>query len=43
MRFARLVRTIDVNGLRGVLAENAAVADKDGTIAFIAAHLIPAV
>ena len=33
MAFARLVRTIDVNRLRGVQAENVAVADKDGTIA----------
>jgi FkbM family methyltransferase len=32
--FARLVQTIEVNGLRGVRLENAAVGDKDGTVAF---------
>ena len=32
--FARLVRTVEVNGLRDVRLENAAVGDKDGTVAF---------
>ena len=32
--FARLVRTVDVNGLRDVRLENAAVGDRDGTVAF---------
>ena len=32
--FARLVQTVDVNELRDVRLENAAVGDKDGTVAF---------
>ena len=32
--FARLVETIDSNGLHDVHAENAAVGDQDGTAAF---------
>ena len=34
--FARLARTIEMNGLRDVRPENAAVGDKDGTVAFYA-------
>jgi FkbM family methyltransferase len=32
--FARLVRTVELNGLRNVQTENAAVGDRDGTVAF---------